>query len=128
MSIFGSMNVSVSGLEANRARLEAASLNLANAESSAPQGAPVFSIRRVNLEETAVGVRYETLATDQAPRLELDPGHPDAGPDGMVRYPNVDVVAEMAELMSSRRTYEANLAAYSEAKAMFSKALEIGRA
>ena len=57
-----------------------------------------------------------------------DPGHPDADPDtGMVELPNVSVLEEMVDLMSSTRSYEANVTAISATKSMALKALEIGR-
>ncbi|MBN2875846.1 MAG: flagellar basal body rod protein FlgC, partial [Spirochaetales bacterium] len=64
-------------------------------------------------------------------RLVYDPTHPDAiqtGPRaGYVEYPNVNVVTEMVDLISASRAYEANAAIANGAKAMFMKALEIGR-
>ncbi len=58
-------------------------------------------------------------------RIEYDPGHPDAGPDGYVRYPDVNVVTEMAGMISANRLYEANLSTLQAAKEMLKRTLEI---
>jgi len=138
MGIFSSMNVSVTGLEANRLRMEVAAANLANAESSAPDDASVYQVLRVKLSEAAptstafsqylapAGVKSQVVALERPPRLELDADHPDADGQGMVRYPQVNIVEEMAEMMAARRAYEAGLTAYSEARTMFLKTLELG--
>ena len=139
MGIFTSMDISVTGLEANRLRMEVAAANLANAESSAPDDASVFRVRRVNLTEAAptrttnfadllipAGVQSSVVALDRPPRLEMDPDHPDADAQGMVRYPQVNIVEEMAEMMAARRAYEAGVTAYAEARTMFLKTLELG--
>ncbi len=60
-------------------------------------------------------------------KLRYDPGHPDAGPDGYVRLPNVDVVREMVDMITATRAYEANLTALGAARSMFLRALELGR-
>jgi flagellar basal-body rod protein FlgC len=69
--------------------------------------------------------------TDSNLRLVYDPTHPDAiktGPKaGYVEFPNVNVVTEMVDLISASRSYDANIAVVNGAKAMFMKALEIGR-
>ncbi len=47
------------------------------------------------------------------PKQVYMPGHPDAGPDGYVAYPNVDIVTEMVDMMAATRAYEANVTARS---------------
>ena len=56
-----------------------------------------------------------------------DPGHPDADKDGYVLMPNVNTVTEMVNMISSTRSYEANVTALNSSKSMMMKALEIGR-
>lgn len=74
------------------------------------------------------GVRVAAVAADPSPfRVVYDPGHPDAGPDGYVLYPNVDPLMEMVNLLAATRAYEANVAVFSAARAMALRALEIGR-
>ena len=68
------------------------------------------------------------IVTDNtAPRMVYDPGHPDANAQGYVAMPNVNPVTEMVDLISSSRTYEANVTAMNTAKQMFSKTLELLR-
>jgi len=57
----------------------------------------------------------------------FDPGHPDAGPDGYVAYPNVDPLMEMVNLLAATRAYEANVAVFSAARTLALRALELGR-
>jgi flagellar basal-body rod protein FlgC len=66
------------------------------------------------------------VPTNSAPRLVLDPGHPDADERGFVAYPAVSPVSEMVRLVEIGRAYEANVRALSMARAMALKALEIG--
>ncbi|MEW6278096.1 MAG: flagellar basal body rod protein FlgC [Candidatus Eremiobacterota bacterium] len=136
MGFFTSLETSLSAVEAARARMEACSSNLANADSSAPDDASLYRVRRILLREASglagpgrpAGVSYQWQELDQAARLVYDPDHPDADQAGLVRYPEVDMIQEMAELMAARRAYEAGLTVYSEARALFLKSLEIGRA
>jgi flagellar basal-body rod protein FlgC len=60
-------------------------------------------------------------------RRVYNPDHPDADESGYVLFPNVNVITETAELMTARRSYEANVAAISASKRMALKALQIGR-
>ena len=81
------------------------------------------------------GVQVTKVIEDKAPfRLEYDPDSPDAAkvaepgiPVGYVRYPNVNIVEEMIDMISASRAYEANVTALNASKAMAAKALEIGK-
>ena len=74
------------------------------------------------------GVEVAGIALDMSEfKLDYDPTHPDAGEDGYVRYPNVDEVTEMVDMMSATRSYEANVTAINATKGMALKALEIGK-
>ncbi|MDR0446848.1 MAG: flagellar basal body rod protein FlgC [Oscillospiraceae bacterium] len=79
--------------------------------------------------DTAVGgVRVVEIGEDQSEfKLQFDPSHPDAGEDGYVRMPNIDVVQEMVDMMSAYRAYEANITAINGFKDMALKTLEIGK-
>ncbi len=73
-------------------------------------------------------VEVSNIIEDQnPPRLQYDPGHPDANPQGYVAMPNVNVVEEMADMISATRAYEANVTAVQAAKSMAMKTLEIGK-
>mgnify|MGYP001769312675 FL=1 len=57
----------------------------------------------------------------------FDPGHPDADSEGYVTFPNVNLMEEMADMVSATRAYEANINVMNTTKAMFLKSLEIGK-
>ena len=69
----------------------------------------------------------EVLSINEAPILKYEPGHVDANDKGYVAYPNVNVMKEMADMISASRSYEANISALNTAKSMAMKSLEIGR-
>lgn len=124
--------VGLSAAEAARLRMEVAASNLAVAETSAPPGGAPPGVLRVvqredRFESHLRGVETSLQAVARPPRVDLDPSHPDADALGRVFYPDVDLAEEMGEMMAARRSYEAGLAAFSEAKAMFLKTLELGR-
>lgn len=142
MGLFRSIAISASGLTAERLRMDTIANNLANANTTrTPQGGPyrrqmpIFAERQPtgrvfgSLDAQPGGVRVVGVVQDEAPlRMVYDPSHPDADPDGMVAYPNVNPVTEMVDLITATRAYEANVTAINAAKDMVLKALEIGRA
>lgn len=81
-----------------------------------------------NIKQVGQGVRAAALVEDESPfRMLYEPGHPDANEQGYVQLPNVNVVAEMLDMLSASRAYEANIASISTAKTMAMKALEMGK-
>jgi flagellar basal-body rod protein FlgC len=128
------MNASASALDVQRARLEVAVSNLANAEStSSVKGGP-YRRREVLVEAVrsegagSFGVRVAAIVEDQTPfELRFEPGHPDADETGHIQLPNVDVPTEMVDMLGAARAYQANLAAISLIRETVQKALEIGR-
>lgn len=146
MSFFNSMNISSSGLSANRVRMNILSSNLANAQTTrgGPGGGPyrrkdvVFSATPTHgpfegyLDESfgtqLTKVKVADIHTDpKPPRRVHDPSHPDADKDGYVEMPNIQVMSEMVNMIAATRAYEANTTALNNAKQMALKALEIGR-
>lgn len=151
MGMFDSFNISSTGLTAQRLRMDLISNNIANANTTrTPEGGPYVRKRaifapvniRPNYKSPLVperiehgmgkGVRVLKIENDKAPfRLVYDPTHPDAiktGPKtGYVEMPNINIVTEMTDLISASRSYEANIQMINNEKAMFNKALEIGR-
>jgi len=146
MDFFSSMNISSSALSAERTRMNLISSNLANANSTrTPEGGPykrkdaVFGATPVESKgfasalSNAAGqdirqVEVMRIIEDQnPPRMQYDPNHPDANPQGYVAMPNVNVVEEMADMINATRTYEANVTAVNAAKSMAMKTLDIGR-
>ena len=135
MGNFSSIDISASGLSAQRTKLDAIANNIANATTTRTnKGGPykrqevVFSQHLGDLASGEGGVTVaEVKESDAPPKMVYDPSHPDAGPDGTVAMPNVNVVEEMVDLISATRAYEANVTAITAARSMASKALEIGR-
>jgi len=79
--------------------------------------------------EPAGGVRIAQVVQDPAaPLRRYDPGHPDAGPDGYVDYPDINPLTEMVDLMGATRAYGLNGSAVQAEKSMIGSALEIGKA
>jgi flagellar basal-body rod protein FlgC len=141
MSFFTSLKVSASGLQAERLRVDLASANLANANSTrSADGGPYRRrdpvLRAVGLADQ-FGSRLDRALRQvyvarvrvdpSPPRLVFDPSHPDANQDGMVALPNVRMVEEMTNLMNAQRSFEANLKAIGIGREMAQRALRIGR-
>jgi len=140
MGLFDALDISASGLIAERTRMDVTSQNLANAQSSGYRRQDVVLRESgggfANVLGQAIGasgdsrrgVEVAEVTTDQAEQRRVyDPGHPDADAQGYVRLPNVNAVSEMTDLISASRAYEANVTAMNTAKQMFSKTLEILR-
>jgi flagellar basal-body rod protein FlgC len=130
--LFGAMDCSADGLTAEQLRMDVISDNLANAQTTrTPQGGP---FRREMVEFMAVplasdgvgGVVVSGIVADPSPfPLQYDPGSPDANAQGFVQLPNVNVTAEMVDLLSASRAYEANATAFSDFTKEGEKALSI---
>lgn len=122
------MRLSSSGLTAERFRMDVISSNIANANSVGLKGADPYRRRDVVLETGEDGVKVTKIIEDQSPfRTEYDPENENAGPDGYVRYSNVQPIYEMVNMITATRAYEANLAAFNSAKGMAKAALSIGK-
>lgn len=129
------MDAASSALDVQRTRLEVAVSNLANAESTRSESGGPYRRREVAL--TAVdqtgdggsfGVEVAGILEDQSAFVKrFDPSHQDAGPDGFVDMPNVDVPQEMVDMLGAARAYQANLAAITMIRDTVQRALEIGR-
>ena len=140
-SLLGAIDASASALNAQRARMEVAVSNLANAESThGPDGQPyrrrdiVLSSSPIESFDSAlgradtVGVKVAAVLEDtQPPRRRYEPSHPDADKEGFVSMPNVDVPEEMVDMLGAARAYQANLTAISVIRETIQKALELGR-
>ena len=147
MGFLDSMNISASGMTAERLRMDVIANNLANVNTThTPQGGPYrrqivsFAPSGSSFADTlgaltgtgdskAGGVVVQSITADQSPfKRVYEPGHPDADRQGYVSMPNIDTVTEMVDMMSATRAYEADVTAINAVKAMAMKALEIGRA
>ena len=145
MDFFTAMEVSASGLNAERTRLNVASSNLANAQTTkGPDGKPYARQDVVLRSGGAAGNVSGALAGDPAsavstvsvagiqkdatpPRMEYDPGHPDANADGYVAYPNVNPVEEMVDMITASRAYQAGVTALDSAVSLAERAIGIGK-
>ena len=138
MSEFDIMNISATGMSAQRLRVEIVSTNIANAETTRTETGepyrrkvPVFAEylkRSMDGKIESAGVKVVRIEEDPSPfRLVYDPTHPDADENGYVRMPNVNIVREMVDLINAQRAYDANVAAFNVTKAMVNSALQIGR-
>lgn len=152
MRFLSSIDISASGMTAQRLRMDTIASNIANVEStrtSEGQGpyrrqVVVFEskgkllpqrgfseVLNQKMQNTTAGVRVKeirALSDEEAPfRKVYDPSHPDADESGYVSYPNVNIVEEMINMISSSRALEANSKVIESSKAMAMKAMEIGR-
>ena len=140
--MFKGIDISASGLTAQRLRMDSISSNISNAETTRDEDGntyrrkiPVF---RQKLDKqmgagpgsasgsNSAGVEVAEIAEDQSPfRLEYRPNHPDANEEGYVELPNVSVMTEMVNMIDASRAYEANIKAISNYKSMANSALNI---
>lgn len=134
MSVFSGMRISASGLSANRMQLDTVASNIANMQTTRTEQGGAYRRKVVTFEENydtkagLLGVKTVGIEEDKSPLiLEYNPTHPDANNEGYVEKPNVDLLAEMTDMISATRGYESNLDTLNAQKNMISKALEIGR-
>jgi flagellar basal-body rod protein FlgC len=146
------LDISASGLAAQRAGVEMLTQNIANAETTrTPEGGP-YRRRRVVFEAAPAqpsfadmlrragspaepltrsaerGVRVSRVVTDQsAPEQRYLPDHPDADEQGYVAFPSFNPVEDMVDLTASVRSYQANLAAIQAVKDMITATIDIVR-
>ena len=137
MSVFGTMDISATGMTAQQTRFDVISQNIANVNSTRDADGNIYKRKTVVFQEkdfTATanigkGVKVAAIVTDDEtePRMVYDPSHPDADEEGYVTYPNVNTVTEMTNMIDATRSYEANVTAFNATKAMLQKALELGK-
>ena len=141
MNLLDTLQISASGLAAERVRLQSVASNLANArttrsaDGSGPyqRRAPIFEAEGLETFGTAFDrelsqVRVTDIEIKRSEgRLVHDPGHPDADADGNVRYPDIDVMREMVDMMTTTRSYEANANVLDATRDLAMRALEIGK-
>ncbi len=163
IGIFSGLNISASGMRAQRTRQNAISSNIANADATRTEEGGPYRKKFVMLEGTRQsrdshlveqekgisgtssskdhfaipgasflrdtrffgdGVRVSEIRQDERPpKMVHNPGHPDADKNGYVAMPNVNIVTEMADMISASRAYEANATAFSATKDMLMQAI-----
>jgi flagellar basal-body rod protein FlgC len=142
MSLFAALQVSASGMQAERTRAETLVENMANAETTrTPQGGPykrkdvVFSselqespFSAVFQNELATGVTVSDISEDNsAPEMRYLPSHPDANSEGYVAFPKMNPAEDMADLLNTTRSYQANIAAMTAVKDMITHSIDLLR-
>lgn len=143
MSFLQSLNISGSGLTAQRFRMDVISENIANQDTTRTENGGPYRRKMVvlsthtnfknimidNLNEYEAGrVEVTEILEDQSEfKLVYNPEHPDADENGYVSMPNVDTLKETVDMMEAYRAYQANVTALNTVKQMAVKALEIGR-
>ncbi len=161
--LFASIDISASGMSAQRRKLNAIASNIANVETTRTENGQPYRRKIVITKETKESLPFremltmrddrlvttnplhiktvlnpvngtdpasgvtsdETVQSKNPYRLVYDPDHPDADANGYVRYPNINIVVEMVDMITASRSYEANAMAIESAKTMAKKALEI---
>lgn len=137
------MQISMSGLDVEWRRLEVIAQNIANINTSRTIDGGVYLPQRLvsgpdisfdaalqNSSEAGepAGVRvYSVEQMAGGVRRSFEPNHPHADEEGFVTFPGVDHASEMALMIKTSRSYEANLTAMSIARQMYTSALEMGR-
>lgn len=145
MSAFGAMDISASGMTAQRLRTDIIAQNIANVNTTRDENGGPYKRKTVVFEEKPSnsfndylsvasgsignGVKVSQIVedTDTPMTMVYDPSHPDANEEGYVLYPNVNTVTEMTNLIDASRSYEANVTAFNATKSMTMQALEIGK-
>lgn len=138
-----SLNISGSGLTAQRLRMDIISQNLANVDTTNGANGEPYRRKTVTLSERTQttfsgyldelegqpgGVQVSEIGEDPTDfKLKYDPENPDADEQGYVHLPNVDTVTEMTDLMEASKSYSANIMAFNAVKGMAVTALEIGK-
>jgi flagellar basal-body rod protein FlgC len=148
MGIERSLSISASALTAERLRMDVIANNIANAQTTGPQGpyrrqTVVFQAAQPNNRFQATlgsqmqaagagtvigsGVKVVKVVEDKsAGQRVYEPGSPDADANGYVTYPNVNITSEMVDLMTATKAYQANVTVINATKSMALKAISIG--
>ncbi|MBK1874885.1 MULTISPECIES: flagellar basal body rod protein FlgC [Marinobacter] len=148
MSLGNIFDIAGSGMTAQSLRLNTTASNIANAETASSSTdttyrarKPVFSAIQQSMmnpgqqgfgvqagEDAGAGVRVEGIVESDAElQMRYEPHHPAANEDGYVFYPNVNVVEEMADMMSSSRSFQMNVDIMNTAKSMMQRILTLGQ-
>jgi len=144
MDLMQAMKISGTALTAQRTKIKVISENLANSETTRAEDGRPYRRKMVVLSEQPVEPFKSVLAREQGEavgvavadvvesqedfNLVYNPAHPDADPDtGYVAMPNVNILTEMADMMTAKRAYDASVTAMNNTKNMMLRALEIGK-
>lgn len=141
MSLYNVFNVAGSGMSAQSIRLNTTASNLANADSVSSSvdetyraRHPVFAAE-LKRAQTATGEMGESakvqvlgiVESDKPLTVEYSPNHPMADENGFIYKSNVNVMEEMANMISASRSYQTNVQVADAAKQMISRTLRLGQ-
>ncbi len=136
MSMFKIFDTAASGMSAQSLRLNTVASNMANVDSVSSSieetykaRQPVFSalLNQLNPDEPAVGVQIKGIVESDAPlNMEYAPNHPKANEEGYIFRPNVNVMEEMANMISASRSYQSNVEVVNTAKQLMVATLRLG--
>jgi len=136
VSLFNIFEISGSGLTAQSVRMNATASNIANAETISSNSGetyrakiPIFSalIEEQAKEFSGARVRVDSIEESQLPlRAQYRPEHPMADENGNIYLPNVNLVEEMANMISASRSYQTNVEVMNTSKQMLMKTLTLG--
>jgi len=119
--LFAALDNSGDGLTAEQLRMDVISNNLANAQTTRTPGGGPFQDQLVEFMAVPLaadgsgGVVVSGIVADTTPfPVQYDPGSPDANAQGYVQLPNVNVTAEMVNLLAASRAYQANATAFAD--------------
>jgi len=138
MSLYNIFDVAGSGMSAQSLRLNVTASNIANANSISSSvdetyrgRHPVFAAEMQKAaagQQHSISVQVLGVVEDQDPlQQEYNPNHPLADKDGFIYKPNVNVMEEMANMMSASRSYQTNVQVADAAKQMLMKTLQLGQ-
>jgi flagellar basal-body rod protein FlgC len=142
MDYSAAFQISATGMAVEKLRLDVTAANIANMNTAAANGAALYRPQRVvaqalpltfsqqfgqlaGVMQGGVGVA-SVQSQDVAPRMVYEPGHPYADGKGFVAYPNINHTAEMVNMNTALRAYEANVVAMNAARVMAARTLDIG--
>ncbi|QFJ55474.1 flagellar basal body rod protein FlgC [Pseudobutyrivibrio xylanivorans] len=150
MGLFQPFDIAATGMTAQRFRMDIIAENIANVSTTRTENGGPYRRKIVTFQEKQLnagiptfknilkdtqkayygnGVKVSKVSEDTETDfiMEYDPSHPDADENGYVRYPNVNTVTEMTNLISASRSYEANVTAFEAIKAMAQSGIQVGQ-
>lgn len=144
MSLSSIFDTAGSGMNAQSVRLNTTASNIANAQTASSSADTVYRGRHAVFsavqagymqgevgvldDEQAMGVKVLGIVESDAPlQKRYEPGHPEADEEGYVHYPNVNVVEEMANMISASRSFQMNVEVMNSAKQMVQRVLQLGQ-
>ena len=138
MSLFRVMDIASTGMSAEGLRLNTTASNIANANSISSSYEdtykarhPIFAAQLQQAsDEMSKGSGVQVLGIVESPKplqIEYSPGHPMADVNGYIYKPNINVIEEMADMMSASKSYETNVQLADTTKRIFRRVLQLGQ-